>query len=152
MTEMKRDERRDIRDEWRIKAGCQSSNTGMRYAIWMLATLTFSMPTVHAAVPPQTVEVAQARTANELIEPQRASVPVEPPQLVTTCTSLTGEDPLERSELAGPIVRCDRPDRTERWAFNASGLTDRLEVTSRAGRTTMIRANEAVQDRSSQDR
>jgi hypothetical protein len=123
----------------------------MRYAIWMLATLTFSMPTVHAAVPPQTDGVAQALTASELIEPKRPSVPVEPTHLVTTCTSLAVEQPLERSELAGPIVRCDRPHRTERWAFNA-GLTDGLKVMSRAGRTTTIRANEAVPDRSSQDR
>jgi hypothetical protein len=109
----------------------------MRYAIWMLATLTFSMPTVHAAVPRQADGTAQALTANELIEPKRTSVPVEPTHLVTTCTSLTAEEPFDRSELAGPIVRCDRPDRTERWAFNAAGFTNRLEVTLPAGRTTI---------------
>jgi hypothetical protein len=78
-------------------------------------------------------------TANELVDVKRTADPFRPAHLVTMCTSLAIEERIEPSSAAGPIVRCERPDGTERWTFSStSGLVDRLEVTSRAGRTTSI--------------
>jgi hypothetical protein len=78
-------------------------------------------------------------TGNELVDVKRAADPFRAVHLVTTCPSLAVEDRVEPRGAAGPIVRCDRSDGTERWSLNpASGLVERLDYTSRAGRTTTI--------------
>jgi len=112
----------------------------MRHAIWMLATLSFSMSTVHATVQRQPeAEAVLARYVNNAVSDARIADPFRPAHLVTMCTSVTLEERLEPSGAVGPIVLCEMPDSKERWAFNATtGLVDRLEVTSRSGRTTMI--------------
>jgi hypothetical protein len=146
---MKRDDWPGIRDEWRIKLHRRSSNSGMRYAIVLLTTFTFCMPTGLRAVPrqadpilvgvanpagvtsstPDVIPVATTGTFDDgvVVDPFRA-------RLVTICTSRAKGASLDPLSLAGPIVRCEMPDNTpEQWAFNSkAGSDDGFVVATRA--------------------
>ena len=76
--------------------------------------------------------------ANELAEVKRTADPFRPAHLAATCLTL---DLDVRSDAAvpGELVLCKLVDGVERWTFNsATGLVDRLEATSRTGRTVTI--------------
>lgn len=78
-------------------------------------------------------------TANELVEVKRTADAFRPAHLLTTCSAVDVEERRDRSGAVSQLVRCDLPDGVERWSFNsATGLVDRLETTSRSGRTTTI--------------
>ena len=70
----------------------------MRYAIWMLATLSLGMNAIGGAA-----------------DPFRSG------HLVTMCTSVAMEEPIEPLGAAGPIVRCD-----VQHAESSAGLQARL--------------------------
>src|SRR5262245_27777621 len=77
-------------------------------------------------------------TANELAEVKRTADPFRPAHLAATCLTL---DMDVRSDAAvpGELVLCKLADGVERWTFNSvTGLVDRLEATSRTGRTITI--------------
>jgi hypothetical protein len=76
--------------------------------------------------------------ANELDEAKRTADPFRPAHLAATCLTL-GIDVRSDAAIPGELVRCDLADSVERWTFNSTtGLVDRLDATSRGGRTTMI--------------
>jgi hypothetical protein len=76
--------------------------------------------------------------ANELEEARRTADPFRPAHLAATCLTL-GIDVRSDAALPGELVRCDLADSVERWTFNSTtGLVDRLDATSRGGRTTTI--------------
>jgi hypothetical protein len=75
-------------------------------------------------------------TPAELTEIRRTADPFRPAHLLTACTRVDLE---ERSDPSVHVVRCESSEVTERWTYNAaSGLVDRLDVTTRAGRRTTI--------------
>ena len=71
----------------------------MRYAIWMLATLSLGMNAIGGAA-----------------DPFRSG------HLVTMCTSVAMEEPIEPLGAAGPIVRCDVQHAERSAPFRASRL------------------------------
>jgi hypothetical protein len=76
-------------------------------------------------------------SASEIAEVRRSADPFRPAHLVSTCTTVAVEE--RRDPAAGQVLRCELPEGTERWSFNAAtGLVDRLDITSRAGRVTTI--------------
>jgi hypothetical protein len=78
-------------------------------------------------------------TADELVEVKRTADPFRPAHLIATCSTVDVEEGRDVSGVASQLVRCDLPDGVERWTFSsATGLVDRLDATSRTGRTTTI--------------
>ena len=74
----------------------------------------------------------------EIADVRRTADPFRPAHLLSTCTSVDVEARRDPTVTA-QVLRCDLPADTERWFFNAAtGLVDRLDVTSSAGRTTTI--------------
>jgi hypothetical protein len=69
---------------------------------------------------------------------KRTADPFRPAHLAATCLTL-GIDVRSDAAIPGELVRCDLADSVERWTFNSTtGLVERLEATSRGGRTITI--------------
>ena len=75
----------------------------------------------------------------ELVEVKRTADPFRPAHLLATCSTVELEERRDASGAIAPLVRCDLADSVERWTFNSvTGLADRLDATTRGGRTTTI--------------
>ena len=78
-------------------------------------------------------------TAIELAEVKRTADPFRPAHLLATCSTVDLEERRDASGATSQLVRCDLADGVERWTFNSvTGLADRLDATSRGGRTITI--------------
>jgi hypothetical protein len=76
-------------------------------------------------------------SAAEIAEVRRTADPFRPAHLLSTCPTVEVEE--RRDPVTAQVLRCELPEGTERWYFNAAtGLVDRLDVMSRAGRVTTI--------------